>query len=1026
MASRWLAAVFLLMATVTACRPSQTPSGVLEVWRRLRQWPVTTPHGFRLSGVQTPPDAGATTLDAAKAAEAAAVVTATALDPAQRDHACLWRDLAAGDIRSARRRLLTAVPNADSAWVNDRAAAYAEWALHSGRPESFEAALRSFGEALRDAALSDTARFNRALLFQRLGLSARAETEWRRYLADAPTDAWAATAQRHLADLSRQPPDAVALWTTFDRLAARSESAEMERFLADHLGRLIGDGLSEAAQNFLVSGDEQHLARLRQVADAARRRGEEHWVGDLVESLTAIRLNGRATEWLTAYHVLLQARRLYPIEGKPTAAEPLYAQAHRTFLALGDSASAAEAELGLVYCAVQMPDIELLDRRSSRLLAAAQARRYVRLEGQVLRVRAQLALRQADAPSAVAQCRAALARFQTLADWEEYQRTLLILSDAYERQGRSAAALAALRDLLQTGLQHGTNLRRRSQACAFAARTCAAAGAFELGLVFAEEARVMAEGQAFPAFQLDAETLLAVLGVRLGRRTEAAAALARAEAIFAGVTDPRLRAVLALDFLPTAAWCRMELGEPTAALRLCAAAAKSLRIGRHDAYRPLVDSVRGAAYLALGDDQAAEAALSEGIRRLEGLRQKLAQTPDRQRFFHRHADLYEQMARLHLRRGRTYEALDWFERARARTLLDRRRTQEGTACAVRALQRSLPDNLVVVAYAVDDHGVEGFVLDRRTLRRRTLPITRERLTRMTEALLRCLSDPTDQIAPLRQAGQALEAELLSPLGVVLNEATRLAIVPDGLLHGLPWGALCDERGRWLAERTPFAVCPSVAALVQALKSQAQTEHPRRAPALIVADPNPTSDAETEDLPPLTGARDEIACLSSLLGPSLTLAGEQATKARVLEALQGVRLAHLAVHGTSNGEEPLQATLHLTPTDADDGRLTAAEVYARDFPQLRLVTLSACDAALGAPLRGEGLTGLGQAFLAAGAASVVATLGRVEDRFMRDLVCAFYAALGEGLSPAVALQRAQSAHLTRHPAQWALVVVMGAP
>lgn len=1029
--NRRLWTAFRSAATLTAlmtCGCAPPFPAAPDVWGRLRRFPAASPQGFRLSGVHTPPEAGAATLAAAEALEAtAAVADATGLAPALRDHARLWRHLAVGDIRAARQCLVSAAPDADPAWMNDQATACAEWALATGRPEDFEAALRGWNAALQDAACSAVAGFNRALLFQRLGLAARAETEWTHWLARHASDGWAATARRRIADLTRRPPDGAELWATFDALAAQPDAPALTTFLTDHLGRLTGEELSSPAETFMTSGDERALARLRRVAEAARRQAGEAWVGDFAAAVVEIRTSGRTADWTAARQVLLRARRLYPLEGDPTAAEPLYAQARQAFLALGDPAGAAEAELGLVYCAVQRPDVDLLDRRSAALLATAQARRYVRLEGQARRVRAQLALRRADAPAAVAQCQAALARFQALADWEEQQRTLLILGDAYERQGRTAAALAALRELLQIGLRRGTNPRRRSQACAFAARVCAAAGAFEIGLAFAEEARATAEGQTFPAFRLDAETLLAVLNVQSGRRPEAADALARAEAVFAGVADPRMRAVLALDFLPTAAWCRMELGEPVAALRLCAAAAKALRVGRHDAYQPLVDAVRGAAYAALGDDRAAEAALSVGIRRLEALRRRLPQTPDRQRFFHRYADLYDRMARLYVRRGRPAESLAWFERARARTLLERRRrAADGAVFSIRAMQQNLPENLVVVAYAVGEQATEGFVLDRRTLRHRTLAVTRERLARLTDALLRLLSTSDDRPEPLRQAGQALEAELLSPLDVAVNHGTCLVIVPDGPLHGLPWGALCDAQGRWLAERTPIAVCPSVMALVQALAAQASREREQAAPTLVVADPDLNADAETETLPPLTGARDEALCLQSLLGASQTLVGGRATKANVLAALRGVAGAHLAVHGTADGDEPLRATLHLTPAGDDDGRLTAAEVYAQDFPRLRLVALSACESALGATLRGEGATGLGQAFLAAGATSVVATLGRVEDRLMRDLVCAFYAALREGASPAVALQKAQSAHLRRGPAAWALVTVMGAP
>ncbi len=1005
--------------------PAEAPASPTAMWQSFRQRLVASPQGFRLSGALAPESGGAAGFDAAQAAALAAAVAGDAtLGAAQRRHLLLWRDLATGDVRAARQRLAAAPPCAAPDWLNDLAVAHAEWALRDGRPEDFEASLKALDGALESADFAEAARFNRALLFQRLGLAERARAEWARYLADGPSPAWAAAARRHCSALT-PPPDASQLWDAFADFAARPDAPDAEAFLASHLGRLVAD-LGTAAEAFLISGDEQRLTQLQRVADAARRRAGERWASDLTQALVAIRARGAAPVWLAAWRDLQAARQLYPIEGKPTAAEPLYAQARRAFLDLGDAASALEAELGLVYCAVQLPQITRLERLSAALLASARQRGYLRLEAQALRVRAQLALRQADAPAAVAQARASLTRFEALADWEETQRSLLILSDAHERQGDGAAALGALRELLRLGAQHGANPRRRAQACAFAARTCAAADACELGLIFAEEARAAAVGQAFPAFQLDAETLLATLFVKTRRFEAASAALDRATALLASVADARARDALALDFLPTAAWCRMELGDPVAALQLCARAADRLRRGRHDAYWPLTQSVRGAAYLALGDDRAAEAALREGIRWLEAARRRMAQTPDRQRFFHRHAELYERLARLCLRRGQPASAFAWLERARARTLLDRRPGSgqpTGGELSARALQRRLPADIVAVAYAVGDHQTDVFALDRQRLRHRALPVGRAQLADQVQALTRLLTDPSSDVSQAQRAGSELYAALLSPLALALKEVGRLAIIPDDSLHGLPWAALRDPQGRWLAELAPFSICPSVLALIRALAPRPPAGDADR---LIVADAQLSPAAAAAALPPLTGARDEIACLQALFGPARALTGATAIKRDALAALQTAGLAHLAVHGVAEPDEPLRSALYLTATDEDDGRLAAAEVYECAFPRLRLVTLSACESALGCPLRGEGMTGLGQAFLAAGAATVVATLARVEDRALRDLTCAFYAAYRAGASPAAALQAAQRERLTRHPAEWGLVIALGAP
>jgi CHAT domain-containing protein len=72
-----------------------------------------------------------------------------------------------------------------------------------------------------------------------------------------------------------------------------------------------------------------------------------------------------------------------------------------------------------------------------------------------------------------------------------------------------------------------------------------------------------------------------------------------------------------------------------------------------------------------------------------------------------------------------------------------------------------------------------------------------------------------------------------------------------------------------------------------------------------------------------------------------------------------------------------------------------------------VVLSACQTALGKEIKGEGLVGLTRGFMYAGAARVVASLWRIDDRATAELMKRFYEAmLKEKLRPAAALRAAQ--------------------
>jgi CHAT domain-containing protein len=94
-----------------------------------------------------------------------------------------------------------------------------------------------------------------------------------------------------------------------------------------------------------------------------------------------------------------------------------------------------------------------------------------------------------------------------------------------------------------------------------------------------------------------------------------------------------------------------------------------------------------------------------------------------------------------------------------------------------------------------------------------------------------------------------------------------------------------------------------------------------------------------------------------------------------------------------------------------------------------VTLSACETALGANVRGEGIIGLARAFFYAGADTVVASLWQVDDRSTSEFMIEFYRALGQGQTAAAALRLAKLRFLRgsgpfRSPYYWAAFIVEG--
>lgn len=158
---------------------------------------------------------------------------------------------------------------------------------------------------------------------------------------------------------------------------------------------------------------------------------------------------------------------------------------------------------------------------------------------------------------------------------------------------------------------------------------------------------------------------------------------------------------------------------------------------------------------------------------------------------------------------------------------------------------------------------------------------------------------------------------------------------------------------------------------------------------------------------LPGTHAEVTGLTKLFGPDrakvLTRsdASEPALEAlRARGDLAKFRYLHFATHGRADADRAFDAKLILSqdrprvPTPAAggpvlDNELTAGEVLAHWQLDADLVTLSACETALGKPAGGDGLLGFAQAFLLAGARSVCLSLWKVDDTATALLMDRFY-------------------------------------
>jgi CHAT domain-containing protein len=229
---------------------------------------------------------------------------------------------------------------------------------------------------------------------------------------------------------------------------------------------------------------------------------------------------------------------------------------------------------------------------------------------------------------------------------------------------------------------------------------------------------------------------------------------------------------------------------------------------------------------------------------------------------------------------------------------------------------------------------------------------------------------------------------------------RLILVPHGVLHYVPFAALRDPVSkRSLLEMKTVSYTPSVSVL----RFLAGKASPFDGNVLVMGDPETDPAAELKKLP---WAREEARTVAELLG-TVPLVGAEASESTLRGSAGKVDVLHLAAHGVYRPLTPRFSHVALAPGGGDDGFLEVEEVFsALDLRGVNLVTLSACQTALGERTDGDDIIGLTRAFLYAGSPAVVSTLWRVDDQATAFLMKAFYERLLAGATYAEALRTAQ--------------------
>jgi CHAT domain-containing protein len=916
----------------------------------------------------------------------------------------------------------------DARISSDLAAAYLERSRRTGRALDNFLALVAAERAVASNPILPEALFNRALAFERLGLTARARADWVRYLSLEAGPDWSAEGEEHLEALEHANlPHTRIDRSTLEAAAARDDQAAV-RAAVDPLrqpSRRFGEEeLLPAWARAYLAGDPEQASRALSVARALGKALSDLGHDNLLHDTVAV-IDSAAPDQLEVLargHLDYQAgRSLYAAADYAGAAGRL--RAAHSALARGRSPFALRAQHALGACE------NLLSLRPSALehFAAVAGRAadssYLSLLGENFWMEGLVHFVEQDLPPAITAYRRALATFEAIQETENIAGAHVLLAEAADYEGRIEDSwqhrLSALRETIKIG-----DPQRLFQVYVEATTAATRQGEHRIALYFQEEALRNARLAKNPVEIAHALYWRGRNHQALGLTARAGDDLRRARSVLAGVKPGQIRGTTEADISLVEAELAAEKAPQEAVPLLSQALDLYLRGG----YRyNLIDILRSRAqaFASLGDLTAAEADLESAARWIEDWRSRIDAPAERISFLAKSEQLFDALILLHLEgKGDPGRAFDTLERQRARALLDSVSPSVEPLTTIE-VAAGLAENVVVVSYALLDGRLYAFVIDRHGMRLEKL-ISRDwpSIEGSIAAYRAGLAGHAD-VGELDRRSGALYETLIEPLAEALPAGAHLILSGDGSLQRLPFAALRNPRtGGYLVQDHRLTIAPSATVYLESVRRFRQLAHGAPRSVLVVSN-SLVDRGRHPELRPLRWVAEEARRVAAFYPDTVSRKDQEATAEAFFRDAPDVEIVHFLGHAIKNdGARGACLVFAARPGAPDDDLLCGEEIERLRLKRTRLVILSACGTADGRIARGEGIESLSRSFVAAGAPAVIGTSWNVQDLTAHLFVTELHRKLREGMEPGEALRSTQLGFLRgpdpdrRSPRFWA--------
>ena len=892
------------------------------------------------------------------------------------------------------------------------------------------------------------ARFNLALVLEKMGLPDAAAESWRQYLEQDSTSPWSNEARQNLHALeeklkgrvqSNKSPDEDFL----EAYRSRDEQSAW-RILSQNrgvvAGKFIPTRLVSVYLDHATSGRTKEAATVLDALDyagelEARKSGDLYTAGvaRFYRSLPARHLGALRD----AYRLAAQGYEGCRSSGFSDAVK-VFEQARKIFTSTDNEIEAAFVGYWLAFSYRHSQRIEEGLATANNLLIYCKARNYKWLMAQVLGLISNIQTSSHEESSVLRLDREALSLSEEVNDEYGTQKYLASLAGKYSVIYNFSESLDYLARCLNQSQEFWPGDRQAWRNYDTATQLFNRMGLYTASAVYGEQAQRLAMNKVLdPSFIYLSYIHLGMAYAHLNNSGEGIKHAESGFQIGQSLPDQRVgREIMAYSSLQLGELQRQNKNLKEAVDRYN----QAIEIYDQSGFQTFsLAAHRGRllTYLAQGDDGATQRELQIVRDLFEEYRSKIKEEDNRNYFFDVAQEIYDAAIEFaYSRQGSKEAAYDYSEESRARSLFATilSGTQPDSTTVPKSynyleIQQRLPEKIQILQYSVLPNRVLIWVVSRNQFLLAEKTISSDSLDQDVRAYLDLVRRPSSDLNELRRASTRLYKILFEPIERDLLSGATLCIVPDKILNYLPFATLVSSgSNRYLVADHAVILSPSSSVFIA--NTQLAGKKPVAAGEKLLSIGNPSFDRGLfPSLPDLPSAALEARSVSrSYERPApIVLTGPEVEKERVLKAIADADVLHFASHYVVDERSPLRSQFPLAHAES----LFARDIYEMKLSRPRLAVLSACTTGVERYYNGEGMVGMARTFLAAGVPVVVASQWPVETVSTMSLMTKFHEYRSvRKLPTAEALRLAQTDIINEnsnqfsHPYYWAPFVTIG--